>query len=90
VATVLTAARSLPKNQLPDGVETVEPVVVLIDAELQSEPLLFAADNGVALLSIDASTTFARAPAVPRLQDELQAIGDGYRSARAAKTGAPT
>jgi hypothetical protein len=87
VATVLTAARSLPKNQLPEGVETVEPVLVLIDAELQSEPLLFAADHGVALLSIDASTTFARAPAVPRLQEELRAIGDGYRSVRAAKAG---
>jgi hypothetical protein len=89
VATVLTAARSLPKNQLPEGVETVEPVLVLIDAELQSEPLLFAADNGVALLSVDGSSTWARAPAVPRLEGELQAIGDDYRSARATKAGAP-
>lgn len=89
VATVLTAARSLPKDQLPDGVQTVEPVLVLIDADLQTEPLMFAADNGVALLSVDASTTWARAPAVPRLQEELQVIGDGYRSARAAKAGAP-
>ena len=81
VATVLTAARSLPPDQLPDGVHTVEPVLVLLDTELQSEPLLFAAQNGVALLSVDADGVYARAREVPRLQEELQAIGERYRDA---------
>jgi hypothetical protein len=81
VATVLTAARSLPPDQLPEGVRTVEPVLVLLDAELQSEPLLFAAQNGVGLLSVDADGVSARAPDVPRLEAELQAIGERYRDA---------
>jgi len=83
VATVLTAARSLPPDQLPEGVQTVEPVLVLIDAELQSEPLLFAVQNAVGLLSIDADGAVARARAVPRLEEELQAIGDRLRPAPA-------
>jgi hypothetical protein len=84
VATVLTAAKALPRDQLPEGVQTVEPVLVLIDAELQAEPLLFAAQNGVALLSIDGNETSARARGVPRLEDELRAIGDGVRAGAAA------
>jgi hypothetical protein len=89
VATVLTAARTLPPDQVPKGVETVEPVLVLIDAELQSEPLLFASENGVGLLSVDAAATFALAPDVPRLEEELQAIGDAFQALRStAKRGA--
>jgi hypothetical protein len=84
VATVLTAAKSLPPGELPAGVRTVEPVLVLIDAELQAEPLLFAATNGVALLSIDGATTSVRARGVPRLEDELRAIGDRLRAGAAA------
>jgi hypothetical protein len=52
---------------------------VLIDAELQSEPLLFAAQNGIGLLSIEGGSAFARAREVPRLEQELQAIGDRYQ-----------
>ena len=93
VATVLTAARTLPTDQVPEGVETVEPVLVLIDAELQSEPLLFASENGVGLLSVDAGATFALAADVPRLEEELQAIGDAFRALPrkpvAVKRGAP-
>ena len=85
VATVLTAARALSSDQVPEGVKTVEPVLVLLDTELESEPLLFAADNGVALLAVDADTTFARAPDVPGLEQELTAIGDGLRAARAKR-----
>jgi hypothetical protein len=82
VATVLTAARTLPSDQVPEGVRTVEPVLVLIDAELQSEPLLFASENGVGLLSLGGETTFALAPGVPRLEQELQAIGDAFQALR--------
>jgi hypothetical protein len=84
VATVLTAAKSLPPGQLPEGVQTVEPVLVLIDAELQGEPLLFAASNGVALLSIEPDATSVRARGVPRLEAELRAIGDRFRAEAAA------
>jgi hypothetical protein len=84
VAGLLTAAKALPRSQLPEGVQTVEPVLVLIDAELQPEPLLFAAQNGVALLSVDAGETSARARGVPRLEDELRTIGDGIRTGAGA------
>jgi hypothetical protein len=90
VATVLTAARTLPPDQVPKDVRTVEPVLVLIDTELQSEPLLFASENGVGLLSVDARATFALAPDVPRLEQELQAIGEAFQALRAqAPTATP-
>jgi hypothetical protein len=89
VATVLTASRVLPENQLPDGVKTVEPVVVLIDAELQSEPLLFASQNGVALLFVDGASAYALARDVPRLEEELQAIGERIRAQRQKPEVAP-
>jgi hypothetical protein len=89
VATVLTASRVLPADQLPDGVKTVEPVVVLIDAELQSEPLLFASQNGVALLFVDGASAYALARDVPRLEEELQAIGERIRAQRQKPAVAP-
>lgn len=89
VATVLTASRVLPADQLPPGVETVEPVVVLLDTELQPDPLLFASENGIALLFVDSRSAYALASAVPRLEEELQKIGEDVRAQREKRTGTP-
>ncbi len=75
-AGLVTAAKALPSTELPPGIKAVDPVVVLVDAELEPALARFARRHSVAFVVLDMKERSTEIGGSDRLREELMAVGE--------------
>jgi hypothetical protein len=73
---VLTAARALPRTELPPGVETPDAVVVLVNTETVPALEKFASSEALSIISLDTTKHTGSVLAIDRLRGDLKAVAD--------------
>ena len=75
-AGLVTAAKALPSTELPPGISVVDPVMILVDTELEPALARFARRHSVALVVLDTKERSTSIGGSDRLHDELAAVGE--------------